>query len=164
MIYKKRQVVVLVGLISIVIVLTVIFTSKPAITGKATSIDALQPGEWYRIPNSQPSASGVYPGPGAPTGNGPGSVMAAWSGGAYDTKRDRLIIWGGGHNDYGGNELYTFTLSTQKWTRIWGPSSGIPGSGGSNCPETVGSGDPNSRHTYDGVVYIASLDKVFGSG
>jgi hypothetical protein len=38
--------------------------------------------------------------------------MAAWGGGAHDTKRDRLIVWGGGHGDYGGNELYAFDVNT----------------------------------------------------
>src|SRR5262249_44143633 len=33
-------------------------------------------------------------------------VIKAWSGGMADTARNRLIVWGGGHNDYYGNEIY----------------------------------------------------------
>ena len=32
------------------------------------------------------------------------AITRAWGGGAFDTRRDRLLLFGGGHNDYGGNE------------------------------------------------------------
>src|SRR3990172_7447090 len=67
-----------------------------------SGIDNLSPGEWYQIPSSKLNQSGVFPPPGVPLGNGP-DFFFQWSGGAYDTKRDRLIIWGGGHADYGGD-------------------------------------------------------------
>src|SRR6185437_13332269 len=34
-------------------------------------------------------------------------VITAWNGGIADTLRNRLIIWGGGHANYSGNELYS---------------------------------------------------------
>ena len=40
------------------------------------------------------------------------AVTNAWSGGAYDTKRGQLYIWGGGHADYKGNEIYALDIST----------------------------------------------------
>jgi len=48
--------------------------------------------------------------------------MTAWSGGAFDTTRDRLVVWGGGHADYPGNELYVFDLGTLRWQRLTDPS------------------------------------------
>src|SRR5881394_4000718 len=33
-------------------------------------------------------------------------VISAWGGAIADTSRNRLILWGGGHSDYAGNELY----------------------------------------------------------
>ncbi|MBN1377797.1 MAG: hypothetical protein JXA04_01025, partial [Gammaproteobacteria bacterium] len=62
----------------------------------------LQPGQWYEVPNSK--LQNHFPGNPPPGYTGPQSVMAAWSGGAYDSSRDRLIVWGGGHEDYAGNE------------------------------------------------------------
>lgn len=126
-------------------------------------IDNLQPGQWYEVPNSALVNSGVLPNPTPPGYTGYGAIMSAWNGGAYDTKRDRLIIWGGGHGDYGGNEIYVFDINTLTWSRIWGPSSNIPAVGGS-CSETYSDGNPASRHTYDGLVYLPTLDKFWASG
>jgi hypothetical protein len=52
------------------------------------------------------------------------AVIAAWSGGIADTQRNRMIIWGGGHNDYYGNELYSLNLSPNPstLTRVSDPS------------------------------------------
>jgi len=38
---------------------------------------------------------------------GPAAVVIAWGGAALDTRRNQLILWGGGHADYYGNELTT---------------------------------------------------------
>ena len=120
-------------------------------------IDDLNPGEWYEVPNSHMRA--VLP-INLPAGN-PKNIMAAWSGGAYDTKRDRLIIWGGGHADYAGNELYAFDINTSAWTRLTDPSPytapGAPSVGVNS------DGRPVSRHTYDGLVYLPNVDKFWGN-
>ena len=53
-----------------------------------------------------------------------GAVITAWSGAAADTKRNRLIIWGGGHVDYSGNEVYSLNLGSAPptMTRLTDPS------------------------------------------
>ena len=127
-------------------------------------IDNLKPGEWYEVPNSALGKSGVLPIPTPPGCCGYAAIISAWNGGAYDTKRDRLIIWGGGHGDYAGNEIYAFDIHTLKWSRIWGPSSSFPPDGAASCLETYSDGNPASRHTYDGLVYIPTLDKFWTSG
>jgi hypothetical protein len=38
------------------------------------------------------------------------TITGAWSGAAADTKRNRLIIMGGGHSAYAGNEVYSLDL------------------------------------------------------
>jgi hypothetical protein len=129
-------------------------------------LDDLAPGHWYEIPNTHLEA--VLPDPLPPGMTGPSSIMIAWSGGAYDTKRDRLIVWGGGHNDYGGNEIYTFDINSLKWSRVWGPSPDIPD--GVDGPdmlcgiETYDDGNPRSRHTYEGLEYIPTTDKFWSQG
>lgn len=131
-----------------------------AATGQSHPLDSLQAGQWYEVPNSK--LSSVYPNP-IPPGN-PVDIMLAWNGGAFDTKRNNLIIWGGGHGNYGGNEIYTFNINTLTWSRAWGPSSTIPDPVPSACNEVYGDGNPASRHTYSSIEYIPSIDRLFNQG
>ena len=89
------------------------------------------------------------------------SGIFAWSSGAYDTKRARLIVFGGGHSDYFGNELFALTLADRKMSRITDP--GLPRS--TDCsPAIAGGTQPNSRHTYDALVYVEHADRLFVFG
>jgi hypothetical protein len=83
-------------------------------------------------------------------------VVRAWGGGVADTKRNRLIVWGGGHNDYFGNEIYAFDVASRKLMRLDDPSVPTP-----LCEGTYADGRPAARHTYGGITYIAHLDKMF---
>jgi hypothetical protein len=85
-------------------------------------------------------------------------IVRAWNSAIADTRRNRLIVWGGGHNDYGGNEAYAFELATLQWKRLNDPSPLTP------CEETASDGKPNSRHTYGGLAYIADADRLFSFG
>src|ERR1043165_5863805 len=70
----------------------------------AGSLDSVPTGRWYQFPSSRMDA--VQPSP-LPAGYIQ-AVMVAWSSGVYDTDRERLVVWGGGHSDYAGNEVYAF--------------------------------------------------------
>ncbi|MDO8471198.1 MAG: Ig-like domain-containing protein [bacterium] len=135
-------------------------TQTSASSVDTSAIDSLHSGQWFMVPNSQLSA--VAPSP-LPPGR-LSSVIDAWSGGAYDTTRDRLIVWGGGHGDYGGNEIYTFDVNTLKWSRPWGPSPNIPDPLGAPCHITYTDGNPVSRHTYSGLQYAPNVDKFWIQG
>jgi hypothetical protein len=135
---------------SLIVLALVCAAAQPASAGP---IEDLRPGEWYMVPNS--NLETVFPNP-APEGNtGPSSVIAKWSGGAYDTKRDRLIVWGGGHWDYSGNEMYVFRINSENgdppltWKRLTNPTMDVSGSG-----SYYSDGKPRSRHTLDYVEYI----------
>lgn len=119
----------------------------------ATLVDDLLPGQWYEVPNSRLVDV-------APQGWS-ANVIKPWSGGAYDTKRDRLIVWGGGHKDYSGNEIYVFDVASLKWIRLTDPSSNT---GGTEVGGLYPDGLPRSRHTYDYLEYVPNIDKflVFG--
>jgi hypothetical protein len=116
---------------------------------------------WIEIPKSALLAvapkNGEFPKTWAVSG--PVSVVAAWGGAAFDTKRERLIAWGGGHSDYYGNELYAFDIRKLAWERLNDP-----------FPEPVkdqevnADGSPHSRHTYGGLAYLAHADRFFGLG
>ena len=86
-------------------------------------------------------------------------VINAWGGAAADTKRNRLIIWGGGHTDYSGNEVYSLNLNSTPpaMARLTDPSVFDP----TNCPDANADGTPVSRHTYNGLVYIPTADRLF---
>jgi hypothetical protein len=134
-------------------------------------LDRIRPGEWYEAPNTQLQAAGrnVYPPIPTPPGNaadGPATIVDAWGGGAYDTKRDRLIIHGGGHGNYSGNEVYTFDVKTFRWSRPWGPSalSAIPPMEKAEGMAAYYDGNPSSVHTYDGMVYLPVQDKLWRVG
>lgn len=45
-------------------------------------------------------------------------VQDAWSGGAYDSRRDRLVVFGGGHSDSFYNQLFAFDLGQMTWQRL----------------------------------------------
>jgi chitodextrinase len=109
---------------------------------------------WYQIPNT------TYA-PLCPTGQA-GScsdVIGAWNSGAADTKRNRLLFMGGGHNNYSGNEVYALDLNTLQMLRLNNPDP-VNGSGSDVDP----SGNPNSRHTYGGLSYIPSTDQMYLHG
>ena len=130
-------------------------------------LEDLKPGEWYEVPNSHMSALDPCPARGCAWSGSTGqmSVIDAWSGGAFDTKRDRLIIWGGGHTNYGGNEVYVFDLPTLKWLRLTDPAPDVSGTVGmSEYPPYNGLIEPRSRHTYNYIQYVPSIDRFCSFG
>lgn len=112
-----------------------------------------------------------YPWPaGSKYGSGLCNVITE-SGAVYDTKRDCLVLWGGGHSDYAGNEFYAFCLGTRRWTRLNDPSLTTDSAGLTEAsgyyPDAQGQPDPQqprSTHSYQDMQYVPSLDAycVFG--
>src|SRR5215813_45026 len=168
--WREIALALLVLLHQFAVILTFLFL--PALSGAQTL--PTTPG-WYEIPNTtlrgvcstEPSIQGA---------TGCNSVIAAWGSGVLDTTRNRLIMWGGGHNNYYGNELYALNLDTLTVTRITDPglpaapysctpgtqdcvSKSIPNMG---CMESVTNfTQPNSRHPYDGIEYMPNADRMF---
>jgi hypothetical protein len=89
-------------------------------------------------------------------------VINDWSGGIADTKRNRLIVWGGGHHGYFGNEVFALDLNRVVMQRLNDPSD-VSGVDLTNCtsPEAYSDGRPSSRHTYDGLTYLPEADKMY---
>ena len=90
--------------------------------------------------------------------------MLAWNGGVIDTRRARLIVWGGGHNDYRGNEIYAITVNPPRVERLTNPSPPNLPLNTTNCTTSLADGTPNSRHTYGGLAYIEHIDRMFVYG
>jgi hypothetical protein len=103
----------------------------------------------------------VCPNP-SPGGDGCRGVIDAWGDAIGDTKRDRMILWGGGHVDYWGNELYALTLQgVPALVRLNDPSSTVAMATDS---EAMPDGRPTSRHTYGGLAYDSFRDQLFSWG
>jgi hypothetical protein len=85
--------------------------------------------------------------------------ITAWSGAALDPQTDVLFVWGGGHADYAGNEVYAFDLGTLEWARLTEPSS--PDTGRT---DTYPDGAPRSRHTYNYIEFVPALGKLLSFG
>lgn len=93
--------------------------------------------------------------------NGPSSIMGAWGGGCLDTTRNNLIVWGGGHQNYYGNEVMAFSIPTMTWQRLTTPSEV------SNyiCGHTeYADGRPTSTHTYGIMAYDSVGDQMVTVG
>jgi len=119
--------------------------------------ESTSPG-WHQIPNTKlaevckrdDATHGVV---------GCRAVIGMWNGGIADTKRNRLVFWGGGHNDYYGNEVYALDLNSRKMERLTEATSPpVP------CEEGQPDGHPSSRHTYDNLAYVAHADLMYAFG
>ncbi len=171
------------ALSTMVLLLSALPKATAAYTGQcATSQDIadIPPGHWCEVRNSHARNAekkpqdfddwnGTYSSKyDSYQGNGGfAGIMSKWSGGTFDTLRNRLLIMGGGHKGYGGNELVSFSLETLSWKRITDPVP-YPASRANGDYKNSGTYEsPISRHTYGGMSYIESEDKLFlfaGSG
>lgn len=123
----------------------------------------ISPGEWCEIPAT--ALRDVFPTRhGHPAWGivGPRAVTGAWGGAAFDTKRGLLLVTGGGHGDYGGNEVYEFSLGSMKWRRATEPSRMREVAAGQFVIDD--SEAPVSSHTYGGLVYLPNVDRMFKFG
>jgi len=83
----------------------------------------------------------------------------SYSGAVLDTKRNRYVCFGGGHDAYYGNEVYAFAIDELKWYRLTDPSDPIV-----KFTEKYADGNPTSRHTYNGLAYITHADRMMALG
>ena len=130
-------------------------------------------GEWYALPNSSLTSSGV-----GWAGTDPGgtsdyqATVTAWGGACLNTVGCYydgafhagifIILFGGGHGDYAGNEVYSYgpiNSESPGFKRLTDPT--VPG-----VENTArdGSGNPVSRHTYDTLAYDAAANRMLCLG
>lgn len=94
---------------------TVSFASQTELPASVDEIIAAMPANsWKALPNTQ--MKDVCPPP--YNAYRCETVMSAWSGGTYDTKRDRMVVFGGGHGDSWYNNIFAFDLPTMRWHRL----------------------------------------------
>jgi len=93
-------------------------------------------------------------------------VIRAWNGGVADTNANRLILWGGGHVNYYGNEIYSLNLTANPitLTRLKDPTVPTNYANNNNCVESIPPGTgtaPNSREDYGGLAFIPTVDVMY---
>ena len=147
--------------LSIVTSIIVMTFSLPHFAFGAASdiIASMSANSWKEVDNTQladvaPSSS-EYP---FLASRGTIKGLLAWSGAAFNSKQNQLVVWGGGHADYLGNELYAFDVNNLRWIRLTNPSQP------NLCNQINNDGTPNSRHTYNGLAYIEHANRLFASG
>lgn len=89
-----------------------------------------------------------------PTPSGPEGIVVAWSSTAWDSTNGSLLLWGGGHANYAGNEVYVWNGSNGTWGR--GSLSSRLGPG----DYVVDNAAPQSSHTLDTNNYLP-INKMF---
>lgn len=130
-------------------------------------------GQRVALPNSTLTSSGVGWSGTAPGGTGNyQTIITAWGGGILNTTGVYhggafipgvfVVIFGGGHGDYAGNELYAYGpmhSDSPIWRRLTDPTLPAP----TNVARD-GNGKPVSRHTYDTLVYLPAQNKMLCIG
>lgn len=89
----------------------------------------------------------------------PGNILLAWSGFAWDSTRSDIILYGGGHANYVGNEIYVWKGGTGEWTR-----ASLPSKVDLSTFLVNGAAAPQSTHTYATNSYAPLTDRfvLFG--
>ena len=93
---------------------------------------------------------------------GCGAVINDWCGAAWDPIHGQLLLWGGGHDGYWGNEVYGFDPATMGWSVVKEPSPNITPDNQSKDP--LDDGTPVSRHTYGGLAYLEHANVFWAWG
>ncbi len=78
-------------------------------------------------------------------------VIVPWSSFAFDHTYGRMLLWGGGHANYSGNQLYAWNADSGAWEQMSLPSA-VDGN-----PATqyiVDKNGPQSSHTYQNNVWL----------
>ncbi len=91
--------------------------------------------------------------------------ILAYSGMVYNDVNHSILLFGGGHNNYWGNEVYQFDFTTLTWNQLYQPDPCSAYTNSNYDPSRPGmlisSGRPFSRHTYDQMVFISHLNKLW---
>lgn len=125
-------------------------------------------GGWVKASTNQFTSAWAIPGQGGLTEephSNPGSVVAAWSGFAWDSTSHNLMLWGGGHATYRGNEMYVWEGATGQWGRGSLPSR-MQQYGNDGTYLVVDDAAPQSSHPYDNNIYLpkSNMFLTFGGG
>jgi len=88
----------------------------------------------------------------------------AYSGGVFDSEHNQILVFGGGHADYWGNEVCAFDMRTLKWRVMYKPDARARYTN-ANIDNTKGklkdSAKPYTRHSYQMMAFVPTAKKMF---
>ncbi|MCF8154387.1 MAG: DNRLRE domain-containing protein [Rhodoferax sp.] len=94
----------------------------------------------------------------------PSKIIAAWSGYAWDSNRGDLILYGGGHANHPGNDVYRWRGSTRQWERAALPSEIVRDASGNLTAIDGPDAAPAAAHTYDNNIFLPVVDRFLTFG
>lgn len=94
----------------------------------------------------------------------PSKIIVAWSGFAWDSNRGDLILYGGGHANYPGNDVYRWRGSTRLWERAALPSEITRDASGNFIAIDGPDAAPAAAHTYDSNIFFPVIDRFLTFG
>lgn len=94
----------------------------------------------------------------------PSKIIQAWSSFAWDCRRGDLLIYGGGHANYSGNDTYRWRASTRAWERMSLPSNIRVDQMGNTTAIDGPFAAPPAAHTYDNNMYLPMVDRFLVVG
>ena len=94
----------------------------------------------------------------------PEKIIIAWSSFAWDSRRGDLILYGGGHANYSGNDVYRWRGVTRTWERASLPSEIMLTPNGFHTAIDGVDAAPVSAHTYDNNLYLPIIDRFITFG
>ncbi|HET9977954.1 MAG TPA: Ig-like domain-containing protein [Burkholderiaceae bacterium] len=142
-------------------------TGSPNLTDLQTVVAGMSEGQWQRVNLNSFSAAWTPAelrplfGQSNPT---PASIILAWSGFAWDSNRGNLLLYGGGHANYRGNDVYLWRGSTRMWERAALPSEMVSTPLGYWNAIDGADKAPASAHTYDNNIFLPLLDRMLVLG
>jgi len=94
----------------------------------------------------------------------PSKIIIAWSSFAWDSNRGDLVLYGGGHANYPGNDVYRWHGSTREWERASLPSDITRDASGNFTALDGPDAAPAAAHTYDSNVFLPIIDRFLTFG
>lgn len=142
-------------------------SGAPDVSNLLAIVAGMPEGEWRRV-NLNAFSSVWTPADLRPllskSNPDPSRLILAWSSFAWDSNRAALLLYGGGHANYRGNDVYLWRANTQKWERASLPSEMVQTPLGYwNAIDGVDKA-PASAHTYDNTIFLPILDRMLVLG
>jgi len=130
-------------------------------------IASVADGEWVQL--NENLYSECWAPVGLRTLQSPSNMFRAWSSFAWDKKRHGFWLWGGGHANYTGNEVYFWSAVDGLWRRAflgsrWRTFPSAIYAETSTYTDINGSSVPVSAHTYSNNIFIPILDRFVTFG
>ncbi len=100
----------------------------------------------------------------------PKAIIAAWGAMAWNPNAGQILITGGGHANYSGNDVYAWSIATLSWSRLSLPTKTYHVDDSPIEPfrhyETVDgpAHSPIGAHLYDGLIYLPLADRMVSFG